>query len=205
MNKTFFILLTSLFLFNLNIKGQDQLLFLNGKELEGKLIDKTNYEFTFKTNKKQYVIDKYRLFSFTKNSNETIIYEYDTLAGNFLSVKDMKFFVYGERDAQNTFNTNFVTGMGLVLVGTAGYFMHKEQSFIFIPAPLIYTVSTLIFPTKVRKHKLKNTSYIHEDEYLRGYERIARGKRTQAALKSSIVGMGIGFLVSLIVNGSNTN
>jgi len=70
---------------------------------------------------------------------------------------------------------------------------------------LIYTVSTLIFPTRVHERKLKDTRYIHNDEYLRGYERIARGRRTQAALKSSIVGMGIGFLVSLIVNGSNTN
>jgi len=179
----------------------DEILFLNGKVIKGSLLEKTKYEFTFKTEKqKEFVIDKFRVFSYTQNNKETIVYEYDTLEGNFLKVDTMKFFVYGERDAQYTYKPVISNTIGLVVGGTAGYFMHKDDAFIYITAPLVYTVGTLIFPTKVHQNKLKYIKYIKEDEYLRGYERIARSKRTQGALKSSIVGVGAGFLISLLVN-----
>ncbi len=184
-----------------NLMAQDKLLFLNGKEIKGKLVDKTNYEFTFKTEKnKQFVIDKYRIFSYTQNNKEKIVYEFDTLSGNFLKVKDMKFFVYGERDAQQTYGAKFITITGLAFGGAAGYFMHKDQSFLYIPSPLIFTMFTLPFGTRVRQHKITDKTFLKEDEYLRGYERIAKGKRTQNALKSSLLGMGAGFLISLIIN-----
>ena len=182
-------------------QAQDEILFLNGKTIKGTLIEKTNYEFTLKTEKdKQYVLDKYRIFSYTQNNKETIVYEYDTLSGNFLKVEDMKLFVYGERDAHISYQPTFSNIVGVGVGGVAGYFMHKESSFFFITTPLVYTVGTLLFPTKVKKKRLQDHQYLKEDEYLRGHERIARSKRTQNALKSSIIGMGIGFVVSLIAN-----
>jgi len=184
-----------------NTYGQDKILFLNGKELEGSLLNKTNYEFTFKDTKgKEFVIDKYRVFSYVQNKQESVVYEYDTLSGNFLKVEDMKMFVYGERDAYLTYKPVITNTLGFAVGGTAGYLMHKNQSFVFIPVPLLYTVATLILPTKVNQRKLKDTQYLKQDEYLRGYERIARSKRTQSALKTSLIGMGAGFLVSFIVN-----
>ncbi len=184
-----------------NLFAQDKILFLNGKILEGSLLDKTTYEFTFKNTKgKEFNIDKYRVFSYVTNNKETLVYEYDTLIGNFLKVKDMKLFVYGERDAHLTYKPVITNTLGLAVGGTAGYFMHKDDAFIYITAPLIYTVTTLIFPTKVHQRKLQNLQYIKENEYLRGHERIARSKRTQGALKTSLVGMGVGFLVSFIAN-----
>ena len=185
----------------LESRSQDKLVFLNGKEFEGKLIKKTNYEYTFLTKKdKQYVIDKYRLFSYIQDNKETIIYEFDTLSGNFLKVNDMKMFVYGERDAHKTYKNTFVNTLGLISGGVAGYFIHKEQSLVYLPYPLVYTIITLPFTTRVRQKKLKNLQYIKEAEYLRGYERVAKSKRTQSALKSSVIGLGVGFLISLIAN-----
>jgi len=184
-----------------NLKAQDKLLFLNGKELKGRLIEKTNYEFTFKSEKgKEFIIDKYRVFSFTQKNKESIVYEYDTLSGNFLSVRDMRMFVYGEKDAQYGFRTPFVNSMGIAVGGTLGYMMHRDQSFLYVPSPLIFTSITLLFPTKVRRKSVTNNKYISENEYLRGYERVARSRRTQNALKSSILGMGLGFLVGVLVN-----
>lgn len=185
-------------------QAQDEILFLNGKIIKGTLLEKTNYEFTFKTEKdKEHVLDKYRIFSYTQNNKENIVYEYDTLSGNFLTVEDMKLFVYGERDAQYSFKPVFTNCVGLGIGATAGYFMHKESSFILIATPLVYTVTTLLFPTKVHKRRLQDHQYIKNDEYLRGHERIARSKRTQSALKSSVVGMGVGFIISLIANKSS--
>lgn len=182
----------------------DEILFLNGKKLKGSLLDKTKYEFTFKDNKeKQFLIDKYRVFSFTQNNKETIVYEYDTLSGNFLKVEDMKMFVFGERDAHYSFKPHFSNYSALAVGAASGFMMQKDQSFVYIPIPLVYTAVTLLFPTKVNQKRLKETKYIKEDEYLRGYERIARSKRTQSVLRNSVIGMAAGFLVGLIVNGTD--
>lgn len=194
--------LFTLCLITINVEAQDKLLFLNGKTLEGKILEQTDYEFSFQDKKnKQYNIDKYRVFSFTKNEKESIVYKFDTLSGNFLKVEDMQLYVYGERDAYLTYNSHFVNAVGLVIGGAGGYFMHKDQSFLYVPIPLIYTTLTLPFGTNVKhQDKIGNQKHLKENEYLRGYDRVARSKRTTNALKSSFVGMGVGFLISVIVN-----
>lgn len=205
MNKTYLSIL-AIFMFCLSFclkAQQDKLLFLNGKEIEGTILEQNKYEFSFKDIKgKEFTVDSYRLFSYSKNNQESIVYKYDTLEGNFLKEHDMKMFVYGERGAYQSYRSTFSNILGLAAGGVAGYFMHKEQAFIYVATPLVYTTLTLPFPTRVKQKKLTDQSHLKEDEFLRGYERVARSKRTQNALKSSIVGTGLGFLVSLLVNGS---
>jgi hypothetical protein len=196
------LIITAICLVSINAKAQDKILFLNGKSLEGSLLEKTNYEFTFKDKKeKQFLIDKYRVFSYTQNNNESIVYEFDTLSGNFLKVEDMKMFVYGERDAYANFKPRVSNVLGLAIGAIGGYLMQTDESFIYIATPLIYTPITLLFPTKVKQSKITEVKYLKEDEYLRGYERVARSKRTQGALKTSLIGMGVGFLIGVITNG----
>ena len=97
--------------------SQDKLLFLNGKELEGKILEFNKYQLTFQTLKnKEIAIENYRLFSFSKNNEDTILYRYDTLEGNFLSEKDMKMFVYGERDAHLTYSSKFSNKLKLIFL-----------------------------------------------------------------------------------------
>ena len=199
--KQHILLFIALTFVSLNINAQDKLLFLNGKILAGKILNQTDYEFSFQdTKNKQYNIDKYRIFSFTKNETEHLIYKYDTLAGNFLKLDDMKLYVYGERDAHFTYNSHFVSAVGLVLGGASGYLMHKDQNFLYIATPFAYTTLTLPFGTKVKQqNSIKNKDFLKKDEYLRGYDRVARSKRTTNALKSSFVGMGVGFIISVIL------
>ncbi len=200
--KQHILFLIAIVLLSLTANAQDQILFLNGKVLEGKIIEQTTDDFSFQDKKsKQFSIDKYRVFSFNKNDSETIIYKYDTLEGNFLKVDDMKLFVYGERDAYKTYNSKFASIAGLAVGGAAGYFMHKDQSFFYIVTPLIYTTLTLPFGTSIKKQdQIKNKDFLKENEYLRGYDRVARSKRTSNALKSSFAGMAAGFIISVIVN-----
>jgi len=200
--KQHILLIITITFVSLNMSAQDKLLFLNGKILEGEILEQTDYEFSFQDKKnKQYSIDKYRVFSFTKNDKESIVYKYDTLAGNFLKVDDMQLYVYGERDAHLTYNSNFVSAVGIAFGGVTGYFMHKDQSFLYIAAPFVYTTLTLPFGTSIKQqNKIKNKDFLKEDEYLRGYDRVARSNRTTNALKSSFVGMGVGFIISAIVN-----
>ena len=117
----------------------------------------------------------------------------------------MKMFVYGERDAHKTFKPIFSNALGFAIGAAGGYYMQKDDAFLYVTIPLVYTLGTLLFPTKVRQSKLTDTQYLKEDEYLRGYERISRSKRTQGALKTSIVGMGVGFLIGFLVNGTAEN
>lgn len=188
----------------LNSYAQDKLLFLNGKELNGQLLNTTNFETSFKTDKgKEYLIENFRVFSYTQKEQEILLYKYDTLEGNFLSERDMRMFVYGEKDAHKSYRSNFSNALGLVVGGAAGYFMHKDQAFIYVAAPLVYTSVTLLFPTSVKQKRLTDLQYLKEEEYLRGHERVARSKRTQNALKSSVLGMGAGFLISFLVNGNS--
>lgn len=202
MNKTYLFITLLIFLFLGNeLKAQDKLLFLNGKEIEGSILNQNKYEFTFKdTKKKEFVVDTYRLFSYSQNNIETTLYKYDTLEGNFLKVQDMKMFVYGERGAYQSYSSPVTNVAGLLIGGAAGFMMQKDQAFLYVAAPLIYTTITLPFTTSVKQKKLTNREHIKDDEYLRGYERVARSKRTQNALKSSVIGTGLGFLVGLIVN-----
>ncbi len=195
------ILLSVLFVHLLVAQSSDTLLFLNGKQLEGKVLEFNKYQLTFKTLKnKEIDIENYRLFSMKWNGIDTTIYKYDSLEGNFLSQKDMKLFVYGERDAHLTYSSKFSNIVGFAVGSGAGYFMHYDQSFIYVSTPLIYTLGTLIFPTRVKQRKIKDLQYIKEDEYLRGHERVARAKRTQNALISTLIGLGVGFTASLIAN-----
>lgn len=181
------------------VQAQDELLFLNGKELKGQLLEENSYKLKFKVPEKEaYILDKYRIFSYKKAGKESIVYTYDTLKGNFLSVHDMKLFVYGERDAHTSYQPLFVSGLGLAFGGAMGYLMHRDQNFLYVPTPFIYAMATLPFPTRVRHKRISSDQYLHEDEYLRGYERVARNKRTQRALQSSLVGLGLGFLVGVI-------
>lgn len=204
MTKTFNYTFIVLLMFCANfIFAQDELLFLNGKELKGEILNVTNYEITFKDFKnKEIVIDNYRVFSYHKNKIETLTYKYDTLEGNFLKEQDMRMFVFGERDAFKSYHSRFSNVVGLAAGGVAGYFMHKDQAFIYATAPLIYTTFTLPFSTSVKQKRLSDLQYLKDDEYLRGHERVARSKRTQNALLSSVIGMGSGFLISFLINGS---
>lgn len=184
--------------------AQDKLLFLNGKDLKGEILNVTNYEITFKDLKnKEIIIDNYRVFSYHKDNKETLTYKYDTLEGNFLKEQDMRMFVYGERDAFKSYHSRFSNALGFAAGGVAGYFMHKDQAFIYAGAPLVYTTLTLPFPTRVKHKRLTDLQYLKDDEYLRGHERVARSKRTQNALLSSVIGMGSGFLISILVNGNS--
>jgi hypothetical protein len=201
MNKYYkIILITVIFLLSTNVKAQDKILFLNGKMIEGSILEKTNYEFTFRDKKKdEFSIEKYRVFSYTQNNKESIVYKFDTLTGNFLNVNDMKMFVYGERDAHQIYKPMVSNFLGFTLGATAGYFMHKENVFIYIATPFIYVPITLLFPTKVKAKNLTEVKYLKEEEYLRGFERVARSKRTRGALKSSFAGVITGYLISAII------
>ena len=201
LSKSIFLFVT-LLLVAAKFNAQDKLLFLNGKLLEGKILNQTAVEFSFQDKKnKQYSIDKYRVFSYTKNEKERVVYKFDTLSENFLSEIDMRHFVYGEKDAHQTYRSNLVNIVGAAVGGTAGYFMHKDQSFFYAATPFLYTIITLPFGTKIHhQNNIKHQNLFKEDEYLRGYDKVARSKRTTNALKFSFIGVAAGYVIGALTH-----
>lgn len=197
-----------LLLVNTAFSQKDTLLFMNGRIMTGEILEENKYEVNFREfnnrGTKDIKLDKYRIFaSYSKLGKENIYYEYDTLLGNFLSVKDMKFFVYGEKDAFYGHKTPFATVLGLMVGATSGYLMHNDKNFVYVVTPFVLTLGSIPFNIRVNKNHISNKAYLNENEYLLGYERIARGQRVQNTLKSSLIGMGVGFLVSVIVNSGS--
>jgi hypothetical protein len=78
--------------------------------------------------------------------------------------------------------------------------MIHDKNFVFIATPLIYTIGNLFFATRVRKNSVRNIQYIKNDDYLAGYDRVARGKRVNNALKYSLGGMVLGIVAGLVTN-----
>jgi hypothetical protein len=201
------ILLTFICLFTTLIAytQKDTVLLQNGRELVGKFINDEVYDIEFKhLTKKGFEtlkIDKYRIFSLKDSSGqEKLYYQYDTTIGNYLPENRMRLYVYGERDAVYGFKTPFTNTTGLLVGGASGYFMIKDNNFVFIATPLLYTVGNLFFATRVKKKSVRNLQYIANDDYLTGYDRVARAKRVNNALKYSLGGMVLGIIAGLVTN-----
>jgi len=129
------------------------------------------------------------------------VYRFDSLTEKCLTTNEMKFYVYGERDAHITYKSDFSSILGLAIGAASGYYMHKDKSFVYIATPFVYTALTLPFGTHIKQQdKIKNKDFLKEDQYLRGYDRISKAKRTTNALKNTTIGMGIGLIISFIVN-----
>tara|TARA_Y100000589_G_scaffold331027_1_gene382749 strand:- start:71135 stop:71749 length:615 start_codon:yes stop_codon:yes gene_type:complete len=203
--KNIFILLICIFNFSVLFSQKDTVLLQNGRELIGHFIQDEVYDIEFKHfTKKGYEtikIDKYRIFSLIDSTGkEKLYYKYDTTIGNYLPEKRMRMYVYGERDAVYGFKTPFTNTTGLALGGASGYLMIKDKNFVFIATPLLYTVGNLFFSTRVRKNSVRHLQYIKDDDYLSGYDRVARGKRVNNALKYSLGGMVLGIVAGLVTN-----
>ncbi len=184
---------------------KDTVLLQNGRELVGEFMHDEVYDIQFKHITKKGVetikIDKYRIFSLIDSTGkEKLYYKYDTTIGNYLPENRMRMFVFGERDAVYGFKTPFTSTLGLAVGGASGYFMMKDNNFVFMATPLLYTIGNLFFATRVRKNSVRHIQYIKNDDYLAGYDRVARGKRVNNALKYSLGGMVLGIVAGLVAN-----
>ncbi len=201
------------------VDAQDKITLLNGKVLEGTILDTTSnmikYEWKKKNNKvREDFIDKYRIYSITDaNDIETIFYQQDSLIGNFFTEEEMKYFVLGSQDAINGYKAPLVTVGGIVLgIGTVMYdtydkpdggsfgdgLYNGDASVLNLAVPFVYTVGAGVPKIKIDLNKVSDPSYLSHETYILGYERTARSKKVMNALKGSIIGILSGFVVYTI-------
>lgn len=181
----------------------EKLLFLNGIVLNGKLIDSTSQELTFKTFKKNgkeklLKIETERVFSvIKKNGNEIIYYKPFKSDSDFYTKEEMRYFIKGEQDAINGYNSTFTAIFGFGICGTLGYLNY--DNLLVVSTPLLYMLFSTMPRITIPVNAVSNIKYLEHDTYKSGFIRVARAKRVQNALIGSISGLIIGVATGWIV------
>lgn len=171
---------------------QDTIILLNGDAVICTVIDTTNGVTSIKNPKhpkKNITIENNRIFSIRNPKGENIMYVYDTLIGNEFTVDEMRYFIYGEADADKNFKAT-----GSLLIGGAIGALSGFTGLFFCPIPpFAFTALTGIPKVKIKHETVSNIEFLKHDPYIMGYERVARKKRKV----KSLLGGGIGLVVGL--------
>lgn len=178
--------------------GKDTILLLNGNTVISKVIDTTKGVTTFidpKNPAETIVIENNRIFSIKNKKGEFILYVYDTLLGNEFTIDEMRYFIYGEQDAQKGFKARIAFCGNFLLSAGAGI----TGSFLSPLVPFTYTVLAGLPKVKIRKKTVSNPEYVKHDSYLMGYERVARKKLKLSSLIGGGIGLGAGLITSFIL------
>lgn len=200
----------------IGLLAQDKVNLLNGKVLEGTVTSTADEKISLKmTGKKGKVFDtyieNYRAFSIiSKDGAETIIYKQDSTIGNFLTVPDMQFYVWGEQDAYKNYRPmgtmimGTTLGIGLGIFDTYSFgdpndptvakgFFKAGPGFLTIFYPFIFTALAGIAPRpQLDIHNITNRNNLNSEHFIQGFARVARFKRTIRALIFSAAGSALG-------------
>jgi hypothetical protein len=177
-----------------------------------------NYTFTKKNGKKlSHHISSHRIFSYTKAGSSTTIYQPNEFMGDFLSVNETKAVTIGSYDARKTFKphvafwTGFALGFGasiwdtyltekeafdstLVAPKVPGFFKGKPSVFPFF-VPVVLSISWSFPSFRLKGKKIIHKKYTNNENYYRGYHRIAKQKRMLGALVGSLSGISLGMII----------
>ena len=110
----------------------------------------------------------------------------------------MRSFVQGEFDADNEHKARFAFASGIV-AGVGGAFVFSGGLLFWSPlVPLSNGV--LVGLTKPKQSKVirLHPDRADDEHYIMGYRESARGKRTGAAIKGGLIGLGLGILAGII-------
>jgi hypothetical protein len=201
---------------------RDSLILLNGRVYRGEIktisTDFISLEsLDKKGNPITSIFEPYRVFSYTQTGIEKIMYEQDDFKDNFLTVNEARNATLGSYDARQTFKprtvfiSSFVLGLGASLFDTylpesavldpdyigeqtsGGMFKKGPTIFPFI-VPVVLTVSWSFPSFKVKSNQILQEELKNNEDYYRGYHRVAKQKRVLAALKGSVLGIGTGMI-----------
>jgi hypothetical protein len=173
-------------------ENKDTVLLMNGDVVICTVIDTTGGITSIKNPKnpkKNITVENDRIFSIKSPSGERMIYSYDTIIGNEFTIDEMRYFIYGEQDADHKYKAN-----GSLIIGAAvGLLSGVTGSFLCPVPPFAFAALSGVTKVKIKKETVSNPDFLNQDPYLMGYERVAKKKRK---LKS-LIGGGIGLVVGL--------
>lgn len=211
-----------LFLFILIVfsaSAQDQINMLNGKIIEGKVIDYDSNWVSINVIKRKKsvnrVLERSRVFSIIDSSRaEKILYIRDSTIGNAEPLEYITYFVIGEQDAYANFKPHwcniggFAFGLGVSMWDTYkknGPFMNgffqQEPGFVHLLSPFVYTIIASIPGITFKLSKISDRSFLLEESYRDGFGRIVKIKRRFGGLKFSLLGSASGVGLYFLAKG----
>lgn len=116
-------------------------------------------------------------------------YSQDTLKGNYFTRDEMRYYMYGERDARKGFKARgSLIGAGIVGLASGGLGLFFAPVF-----PYGYMALSGIPKVRIRHSTISNPNYIEQDAYILGYERVSRTKRRIQAIIGGTIGLAAGY------------
>lgn len=190
---TICILFIVFFAFNSKAQYKDTILLMNGNYVVEKVIDTligavtiVNPEKT--TEKLHYEYDEIYCVKYASGFID-YYYSQDTLKGNYFTREEMKYYMYGERDARKGFKARgALIGAGVVGLASGGLGLFFAPVF-----PYGYMALSGVTKVKIKHSTISNPNYIDQDAYILGYERVSRTKRRIQALIGGTIGLAAGY------------
>lgn len=182
--------------------SQDKITMLTGHELDVIITNQTDslitYEQTKGSKSKVKTVESFRVFSTIKSGKETIYYKRDTLKGNYLSVEDMRFYIWGAQDAMQAFDTKWylISGAGAGLIG--GFLL--SQSFLVVGVPVVTAVASSVYKVKIKDEYVRDISLLEQPAYKAGFQKNAQNSRFFKTLKGSLAGLALGIAAGYAAN-----
>jgi hypothetical protein len=190
---TIYILFIVFLGFNSKAQYKDTILLMNGNYVVEKVIDTligavtiVNPEKT--TEKLHYEYDEIYCVKYASGFID-YYYSQDTLKGNYFTREEMKYYMYGERDARKGFKARgALIGAGVVGLASGGLGLFFAPVF-----PYGYMALSGVTKVKIKHSTISNPNYIDQDAYILGYERVSRTKRRIQALIGGTIGLAAGY------------
>jgi hypothetical protein len=191
------------FLFSFSLQAQtsqplDTVYLMSGRTVTGVVKDSTDDQLKILTPKKKGgfkadFIDLDLVFSVRyRDGHEEVFYKQDTLFGNYFTPQEVRYFIYGERDARVGYHCPVWLG-GAFVAGFAGGYTRS----ILAPLPVFgYAGLTTVFRIKIKPGSVSNPDNIRYDTYVLGYEKESRKKRMIRSMVWGGLGMVAGICVS---------
>jgi hypothetical protein len=185
--------------------AQDKVLFMNGREMDCKLVSDTSFELVvelIKRNGKTKVksIPKSDVFSYTPaNSSEIVLYVQDSVFGDIYPEDAMRVYMMGSNDARSNFKAHHIAIIGFIACGTITLLGGDGLLTTFAP-PFVYTFLQFAGKVKIREKYMSDKRAKYNDFYADGFEPPARSKKLYKALLGGFGGSGAAILFYFIQN-----
>lgn len=177
---------------------------MNGKIMEVQLTDTSGanlfFNVTLNNGKvKSKSLYKDQVFSIiSPEGQEEVLYKYEEIIGNDFTVDEMRYYIYGERDALNGYNGKPTFWVGLC-AGLGGSYA-LSGGFVPFAFPLLYTGGMQIPFIKIKSETISDQEYTYHPTYALGYEKAARTRKTMNALFGSLAGVALGGTLYELIN-----
>jgi hypothetical protein len=189
-----------MFFFGIIFAQNDTVYFMSGKNISMKVDSISNGMVYGFSNEKFKKISFDAVYGYSLNGNMNYVYPDRSI--DFLSVPQMREFIYGKQIARKKYSVTaqVITGFTLGLLGSLydtyetqnSKFFHREPTYAQFVAPLGYTLTINLFRPKLTSKQTNNPNHLSNELIIEGYIGEARRRKFLATSLSSLSGSLVG-------------